>query len=122
MLPSWNELGWWAVFLFFLFKMPHGNWFRGKVFTMPIRRRVRLLQPGFRCRVTQVLAISVGEAFLPIHRQELINALYWAPVFVLMIDDWLTGGDDGWKRFRDAVRNKVKWLMHLPPQPVEETA
>lgn len=48
------------------------------------------------------------------------DVVYWVGCIVLLLDDYLTGDDDRWRRFWEAVRNKVRWLMELPA-PAEPT-
>lgn len=51
---------------------------------------------------------------------ERYDLVYWGGCIVYFLDDYLTGDDDRWRRFKDAVRNKIRWLMELP-KPAEPT-
>lgn len=39
------------------------------------------------------------------------------PFVIMALDDYFTG-DDRWKKRFFAFKNKVKWLMELPPEPI----
>lgn len=46
----------------------------------------------------------------------------WVPLVVLNVDDLVTGDDDDrWRRRWQAVKNRVRWRMVLPPVPVPTT-
>lgn len=47
----------------------------------------------------------------------MFQAVYWLPLLLLWVDDWLTGDDDRWNRFKSRARNAVKWKMALPVPP-----
>lgn len=71
---------------------------------------------GPTCRVTQIIAVGILTWPFP-------QAIQWTAFIALYLDDYLTGDDDRWKRFKDEARNKVKWLMELPaPVPSGGTA
>jgi hypothetical protein len=42
------------------------------------------------------------------------NLVYWPLLVSLYLDDYLTGDDERWHRFKDRARNAVKWRMMLP--------
>jgi hypothetical protein len=111
---AWN-----AIYLSLALTIPKRRLFRGRILTMPIRRRVRWFAPpptggkvhgyrdgrGFRLRVIQ-LCLVCGLVIAG-----------WVGCIVLFVDDWLTGGEDGWRRFKGWAGNRVKWLMELPAPP-----
>lgn len=103
-------------------KIPLARWFRGRILTRPIRRRVRwfAMPPpgsvtrdaaGYRCRASQVIVVSFAAAAAS---EWLYQAVFWAVSFALILDDYLTGDDERWKRFRDWCGNRVRWLMEMP--------
>lgn len=51
------------------------------------------------------------------------NPIFWAPLILVLLDDYIFGDDDAWKRRWEGVKNKIKWQMELPPEPTrQETA
>lgn len=100
-----------AVLLCVAFLPGRRRLFRGKVFTMWMRRlaaRPGMLASGFAIRLLQICA--GGLLF-----QDLLGSGQdWVWFVALYADDYLTGGDDQGKRFKGWARNKVKWLMQLP--------
>lgn len=108
-----TDVAWLALVLLAQFIVPDSRVFRGRVLTGSMQRVVRWRRTDHRGRWlfrviqigTVIAAFLVG--LLPLHlEQGIVVALY--------LDDYLTGDDDRRRRFRDAVRNKVKWLMQLP--------
>lgn len=87
--------------------------YKGRLLTAWIRRRVRLLQGGATCRISQIIGIGVLTRTFP-------AGIQWIAFIALYLDDYLTGNDDRWKRFKDEAHNKVKWLMELPAPPVRQ--
>jgi len=88
---------------------------RGKFFTRPLRKWFpRVFNNGF-CRLFQITIIFVVFETLrhgfgvPEH---IAGPLYFLMVIILYLDDYFTDHDD-YKKFGDAVRNKIKWKMKL---------
>jgi hypothetical protein len=124
-------LGWVSVYSVSIAIVPFVRQFRGKILTMPIRRRVRCFRiealvgrrdrRGFMLRMVQIFVLSLVN-FVGIS-DAVATVIYWLGASAFFVDDYLTGDDDRWKRFTDAVRNKVSWKMLLPaPVKVRETA
>ena len=121
--------GWNAVYLGVLFATPSRKLYRGKILTMPFRRRIRYFQPrsigardgrGFCFRLLQ---LPVAAAVLTIFSLNgAWNMVPWLWCIALYLDDYLTGDDERWKRFKDWAGNKVKWRMELPVPARQETA
>lgn len=85
---------------------------RGRILTRPISRRVRVLRDPLACRVAQWLVF-----FFAAYGAGGGDLVYWIPWTLVHLDDWVTGGDDDWRRLLEGGRNRVKWLMELPPVP-----
>ena len=47
-------------------------------------------------------------------------AVFWAVAVLYIVDDYIFGNDDTWKRLWEGVRNKIKWQMDLPPEPIRQ--
>jgi len=47
------------------------------------------------------------------------DVVYWMILLGQLLDDYLNGDDDSWKKRWEGVKNKIKWLMELPPKPAE---
>lgn len=86
---------------------------RGKLLTMPLRKRVKFFD-NHSCRTKQIILICVPTDFIG-HMiiGNFMSYIYFLSIIALFIDDWLTNHDD-FKRFGDFVRNKIKWKMKLP--------
>jgi hypothetical protein len=41
---------------------------------------------------------------------------YWLLIIALYMDDYVTGDDERWKRFKQWARNKLRWRMVLSEQ------
>lgn len=94
---------------------------KGRLFSRPLWR-FYLFRPevspfgvyGWTTRLAQIFAVVfvwliVGYvADIHIAIPEAIS------ITVLYLDDYLTGDDEKWKRFKNRVRNKIKWRMHVP--------
>jgi hypothetical protein len=91
---------------------------KGKILTQPI---VRFFPQPWLARTSQIFA-NYGAYELCRYGLNLpvkpLNVIYWTVYIALYMDDYLTGDDDKWKKFKDAVKNKIKWLMDLPKEPV----
>lgn len=106
-------LAWQGLQFFFVLLPGRRRVFRGKILTMPVRRRVRFfdLHP-FPCRVIQTLVVCVPMTFLASNGTQTVVDTGW--LAALYLDDYLTGDDDQWRRFKDRVKNAVRWKMALP--------
>lgn len=51
--------------------------------------------------------------------QRLSITIFYSVLIILELDDYLNGDDDDRKRRWEGVKNKVRWLMQLPPEPQE---
>ena len=110
-----------AIFLF------HPNRFgRGKILTRPLIRLLRLPENDYLVRnfvrASQVFVLLIWLSvmvFTHAMSRDKRMFIYFTLVTALYLDDYLTGDDDKWKKFKDAVRNKIKWKMELP-QPARE--
>lgn len=102
----------------------HRKIFRGRIFTRPVtkffRRFCRPLSHGLTVRLLQLTIVGdLLVFFVPGGRFVEKNHVWFA---LLYLDDWATGDDDEWNRFKEWCRNRVKWLMELPAPPVEDAA
>lgn len=114
------SLAWLVIYCAAVVMVPARSLYRGKILTMPIRRRTRLFSPtvdgifdirGANLRLIQLVTVGWGIGwFIP-------YAFCWLLMILLYLDDRFTGDDDRWKKFKESVRNRVKWKMKLP-QPV----
>lgn len=87
--------------------------YRGRFLTEPLARKFGIL--NVLVRITQIGFMLVSVTILSVLERHGHPAFFYGVVsFALYLDDYLTGDDDRWKRFKDAVRNKVKWRMRLP--------
>lgn len=85
---------------------------KGKLITIPMKRLLRWKHDD-----------PIGNLFFRVVIQMLCFAFilaFFAPawayslwVIALYLDDYMSD-DDTFKRFRDMVRNKIKWKMELP--------
>lgn len=93
------------------------NYSKGKRLTMPLRKRFPRVFDHMFCRTMQIIFwIMIASVFQWIWSP--FKYIYWLGICALAIDDYFSD-DDTWKRFKDAVRNKIKWKMELPkPVPV----
>lgn len=119
---SWN-----VIYQILIFATPRRCLFRGKILTWWIRKRIfrpsarsRYDTSGLLLRTVQIMVVCGGLFFVV--SQLVANVLGWIWCIGLYVDDYLTGDDDKWKRFKGWVGNKVKWKMELPTPPVRETA
>lgn len=113
------------VYLLMLFATPRRKLFRGKVLTMWVRRAIRFFRPrGFGSLDVRGLILRTFQVMVPAfyfdHGSWQILPWLWG--IVLYLDDYLTGDEDQWKRFKDWARNKIKWRMELPAPARQETA
>lgn len=65
------------------------------------------------------VAIVSELAIRPLSDPTVAELFYYLMVTLLFLDDYVTGGDDDWRKRWQEVRNKVKWKMELP-QPATE--
>jgi hypothetical protein len=98
-----------------------GAEFKGKL-TQPLlwlgRRRSLVVEPFRRpwLYFTRQLVYGIGQSLVTgmfIHSDYGQTVCFWLAVLVLYVDDYLCA-DPPWRRWRDSVGNKVKWLMDLP--------
>ncbi len=59
---------------------------------------------------------AITEPFL---NEPISGSLFYTLLIVMELDDYLNGDDDDRKKRWEAVKNKIKWLMDLPPKPAE---
>lgn len=97
---------------------------KGRILTRPLWRFRPFRPPVSRLsgrpvysvvRTKQIIVLAIVE--LP--TAFLMDTPYLSPIGAtilvsLYLDDYFTGDDDRWKRFKDAVRNAIKWKMRLP--------
>lgn len=94
---------------------------RGKLLTMPLKKKFPKTFNHPLCRLFQILILiglylSVGW-FIPG-----FGYFYCLTIMAMSIDDYFSDDDDR-KRFKSLVRNKIKWKMELPkPVQVKGTA
>ena len=94
-------------------------WAKGRILTRPLWR-FRIYAPGWT-RLNQYLTlIMVSIPLGVIFSNDFALPLHYIVIIALHLDDWLTGDDDEWKRFKEWAANKVKWKMELPPRPVAD--
>lgn len=48
------------------------------------------------------------------HQRPLSDAIFWGGYVLMLLDDYIFGDDNNWRRFRGWAGNKVKWRMELP--------
>ena len=116
--------GWDLLFLivfFFLQLSRPKNFCRGRVSRLLSKHFLprafwRPEMPLYFSRLFLCLLVS-----LPVRMASTLvgHALFWLLTIGLLLDDYYFGDDDHWQRFKELVRNKVKWKMQLP-QPVNE--
>ncbi len=49
-----------------------------------------------------------------------IWGVFWLVASLFVLDDYLFGDDDKWKRLWEGVKNTIKWKMDLPPEPIKQ--
>ena len=47
------------------------------------------------------------------------SLIFWGALIIVLLDDYLFGDDEWRKRLWEGVRNRVKWQMDLPAEPVK---
>lgn len=106
---------WRLVIFFVVFMVPAKKQFRGKMLTVPIRKMVRFFdRHPFVLRITQLEAQGLPTQYVFHASDRMIWVVGGLWIAALCIDDYLTGDDDSWRKFKDWARNKVKWRMQLP--------
>jgi hypothetical protein len=80
------------------------------------RRIIRWPRTPFWLRVAQITVVFAIAKPLPGH---LGVAVYYGGVLVLVLDDFLFGDDQDWRKRWEGVRNRIRWRMKLP-QPAAE--
>lgn len=45
---------------------------------------------------------------------------FWAVAALFIVDDYIFGKDDTWKKLWAGAKNKIKWKMDLPPEPARQ--
>jgi hypothetical protein len=78
------------------------RWFRDRF----VLRMFQITVIGLLLAGAQVIFGQVGTA--------LGNLIFWGCYAMLFLDDYLTGDDDNWRRFKEWAKNKIKWKMPLP--------
>lgn len=114
-----------GVFVVVVRALPNRRFARGRILTMPLRRRSSWLNGHpYACRyVVQGGTVGLVAILLtPLVSLTTEDFVYWVPILLLWIDDWATGDDDKWKRLKGAARNAVKWRMVLPAPQRARTA
>ena len=102
---------------------------KGRLFSRPLWR-FRLFAPrvslwtgyifGTWTRLKQILVSCFIYTPLTIWSHSIwITVGYTLLVMALYLDDYFTGDDERWKRFKSKARNALRWLMELP-RPVAE--
>lgn len=103
---------------------------KGRIFTRPFWG-----VPGFRPYISPwdgtIYAANVRVAqFGVIFTTELaliftglvggwLNRVVNVVIILLYLDDYVTGDDEKWKRFKETLKNAVKWKMPLPARSTQ---
>lgn len=85
---------------------------RGKYLTMPLRKKWPRMFNHIFCRTVQVFML------LGVY---VVISSFWSPFFYIYcliliawsVDDYFTD-DENKRKFKEFVRNKIKWKMKLP--------
>lgn len=97
------------------------NYMRGKYLTMPLRNRFPRVFNNWWCRMIQIFSLLFSYFVIAAFWHGAAY-LYFISLMALAIDDYFADDEDK-KRFKEWVRNKVKWKMELPkPVQVKGTA
>lgn len=99
---------------------------KGRILTRPLWR-FRLFRP-YVCPFTgQILAGNsrLGQLLIgtPIQLSLVffvgsaaLSSVWWILLAAFYLDDYVTGDDDRWRRFKSFARNLFRWRMELPQE------
>lgn len=68
------------------------------------------------------IGIAIGKLLALVGFEELDDKGAWIALLLRLLDDYLNGEDDGWKKRWEAVKNKVKWKWTPAMEPAKERA
>lgn len=54
-----------------------------------------------------------------LHNDALGEAIFWGGYILMLLDDYLFGDDNSWKKFKEWAGNKIKWKMELPQPAID---
>ena len=90
---------------------------RGKIVSRLVVRTVGFAAAAMLQVTLSFVAMAAYFAVLP--RASTLIYIFWN---VWIIDDWVTGDDDRWRRYRDWAKSKLKKLKPVRLRPAERWA
>lgn len=112
MNSPWMFPVWIAMYFFSYIITPWnklGNGYTGRIFFRWVPRNWRYVVRYMAWWGITLVPILMG---IP-------NYVFWIVAIAFIVDDYYFGDDDERKKRWDLMKNKIKWLMDLPPVPVE---
>lgn len=120
-MPAWAVgLAWYLIYMTSIWMIPNERLCKGFITKKVLRRVIpprSMWNTGTSGHGYRYL-IWLGFNFITLfvfHLRDIYwDALFWGVMIVLLMDDYIFGDDDRWKRLWEGGKNKVKWLMDLP--------